>query len=411
MIWTRSAHLHTGPRHGKAAPGGLTHDRTRSRVRKLKSPLAQREASTHDFPDTGLKEARDKAGWVRLQVARGWSAEQVRAALQTDDAGATVRPDAAEDRSRVAFRDVARTWFARKREGLKNGKHIQQNWNTIATYAFPALGHRPVGEIRTLEVVEALRPIWHTKHETARRTLGRISEVFELAKLENGVAVNPADFDPKIAYGRKPRSRGHFGSLPHDRVAEFWSWLEEVRCDELTRQLVMLVVLTAKRTGEARFAQWSHITAPAMWTTPPELMKMGREHRVPLSRQAVAVLRNTHALTGDETHLFAKSRNRSGVICENAALNLVKRFDPTITGHGFRATFRTWARLQKRYERDAYEFALAHGLPPLDEAYMRADLYEERQVLMQDWADFVTGGRMPRDLVAVVDSGAEDCPS
>ena len=128
-----------------------------------------------------------------------------------------------------------------------------------------------------------------------------------------------------------------------------------------------------------------------MWTTPPELMKMGREHRVPLSRQAVAVLRNTHALTGDETHLFAKSRNRSGVICENAALNLVKRFDPTITGHGFRATFRTWARLQKRYERDAYEFALAHGLPPLDEAYMRADLYEERQVLMQDWADFVTG--------------------
>ncbi len=260
-------------------------------------------------------------------------------------------------------------------------------------------------------MVEALRPIWHTKHETARRTLGRISEVFELAKLENGVAVNPADFDPKIAYGRKRRSRGHFGSLPHDRVAEFWSWLEEVRCDELTRQLVMLMVLTAKRTGEARFARWSHITAPAMWTTPPDLMKMGREHRVPLSRQAAAVLRNTRALTGGEKHLFAKSRNRSGVICENAALNLVKRFDPAITGHGFRATFRTWARLQKRYERDAYEFALAHGLPPLDEAYMRADLYEERQVLMQDWADFVTGGRMPRVLVAVADSGAEDCSS
>jgi integrase len=114
------------------------------------------------------------------------------------------------------------------------------------------------------------------------------------------------------------------------------------------------------------------------------------------------VLRNMMLLTGNEVHVFAKPRNKSGVICENAVLNLVKRFDPTITGHGFRATFKTWARVNTHYPHDVIEFSLAHEPDRLEAAYQRADLLGERRELMQQWADYITGGKDPVDLRRLV---------
>ncbi len=351
------------------------------------------------FPELSLKEARDVAGWVRLQSSRGWTADRIRTALRSDN-GATGDAPANAPTRQVTFREVAEVWFKRKRAGLKNGKHIDQNWNTMVAYAFPTLGNRPICEVARLEVVEALRPIWHSKNETARRTLGRIREVFEVAKLEHDVGISPADFDPKIAYGHVRRRTKHFGALVWERVPEFWAWLQEAPCDEQTRQFVMLLVLSAKRTGEVRFARPGFRNARAStWTTPAELMKRGREHRVPLSPQAEIVWENALLLTQDPAFVFGKPRNRSGVICENTALKLVKGFDPSITGHGFRSSFKGWARAQRRYEHDAIEFALAHRLPPLEEAYLREDLLTERRILMRDWADYVTAGNLPARLL------------
>lgn len=148
--------------------------------------------------------------------------------------------------------------------------------------------------------MEALRPIWHSKNETARRTLGRIREVFEVAKLEHDLGASPADFDPKVAYGHVRRQTKHFGALIWERVPEFWLWLQEASCDEQTRQFVMLLVLSAKRTGEVRFARPEFRNAKAStWTTPAELMKRAREHRVPLSLQAGIVWENALLLTHD----------------------------------------------------------------------------------------------------------------
>ena len=118
---------------------------------------------------------------------------------------------------------------------------------------------------------------------------------------------------------------------------------------------------------------------------------MGQSHRVPVSRQIATVVDNMAILSGGDGCLFSKPHTKSGVISENAALVLLKRFDAFITGHGARASFKGWARSQGRYQRDTIEFALAHGLPPLEAAYMREDLLEERRPMMQDWADFVTG--------------------
>lgn len=228
------------------------------------------------------------------------------------------------------------------------------------------------------------------------RTLGCIREIFELVKLEYDLLHSPADFDPAIAYGRARRVRSHFGALRWERMPEFWDWLQAARCEEQTRQFVAMIALSAKRTGEVRFARPEYF-ADGVWTTPAEFMKMGRAHRVPLSSQAKVTLENALLLSTVPDRVFGKT-TRSGVISENAALNLVKRFDPEMTGHGFRASFKGWARSQRIYQPDAIEFALAHRLPPLVEAYFREDLLEERRVLMQDWADFVTGGEVPVTL-------------
>lgn len=348
-----------------------------------------------DFPALSLKEARETTVWIRLQVARDWNAAQVRAALTSGTLGAD-RPNRtpeAATKPDVLFREVAADWFERKRHGLKNGKHIAQNWTTIETYTFPRLGHRPIREITKPEVVDTLRPIWHEKNETARRTLGRLQEIFELAELQSHIASNPARFNPQTAFGRVRRKTQHFGSLPWERMPELWQWLRAVRCDQITRQFVMLLLLSAKRTGEVRFARHSWFSGPpqAVWETPAEHMKMGQSHRVPVSRQIATVVDNMAILSGADGCLFSKPHTKSGVISENAALVLLKRFDASITGHGARASFKGWARSQGRYQRDTIEFALAHGLPPLEAAYMREDLLEERRPMMQDWADFVTG--------------------
>ena len=370
--------------------------------------------SVGDFPATSLKEARERASWARLQSARGWSAEEIRAAVRCDLEVPEVRrsedssghlleapvtrqgrrnSEAVAVASKPTFADVAYPWFQQKSQGLSNGKHIAQNWTTLQTYVLPVLGHRPVDEITTNDIVECLRPIWREKHETARRTLARVREVFSLAHLKHGLSGNPAQFDPVIAYGRVQRKTRHFGSLSWQRMPEFWTWLCEVPCDEVTRQMAMLIVLTAKRTGEARLARFDEIDAEmATWTTPAEKMKMRQEHRVPLSHQALIVHENLRCLNGGRDYLFFKARTKSGVLSENTVLKLVQRFDSGITGHGFRATFKGWARSQRRYQKDAIEFALAHGLPPLEAAYFREDLLEERRPMMQDWADFVGGG-------------------
>ena len=282
------------------------------------------------------------------------------------------------------------------------GKHVHQNWQTLKDFVFPELGDVRLDQIRQRDIVRILDPVWREKHETARRTLGRVSEIYELAKVHELVEVNPADFSLKAAFGSYRRQHKHHAALPLEQVPEFWKWLRTVRCDEMTRQITMLLVLTAKRTTEARFACWSDFDEErTIWTTSQERMKMRRGHRVPLVWQTQIILDNLDLIRAEGTnHVFGKPRSKSGVISENAALNLVKRFDPGITMHGFRSSFRSWARKEARYHYDVMEIALSHEKDDLIAAYERDDLLEERRPMMTHWADFVTGGEDPVSLRA-----------
>ena len=365
------------------------------------------------YPEMGLKDAREKANIIRGLFADGKTVADVRELLsgkeqplpsssrrkrRSQPAGMTGKAGAPKPAT-PTFQEMARTWFEMKKPGLRNAKHVTQNWNTIATYMFPDIGSKPIDEIKLPEIVDTIAPIWRLKHETARRTLGRTREIFALAKIRGYRDDNPADFDPKIALGAVRTVRRHHGSLPPERVPEFWDWLQTVPCEPTLRYATMLLLLTAKRSKETRHAEWDFFNFDTgVWTTPERLMKMHRSHRVPMSRQAIRAVIEMRPLSGHEKLVFAKPRNRSGALCENAIRNLAIRFEPGITAHGFRASFRTWARQQKRFTRDTMEFALAHEPDDLEAAYQREDLLEERVELMQDWADYVTGGRDPIGL-------------
>jgi len=364
-----------------------------------------------DYPSLGLKSARGLAARARAMADEGLTIDAVQQAL--DGPGPSEASDSSSSgpgRKRgnarrgtetpgaeILLRDAAKRWFENKRPTLSNGKHINQNWNTIATYILPHLGDRPVASIKRREVVETLKPIWHVKKETAARTLGRLKEIIELARLDHDLEIpNPAEFCTRTAFGYSPKRTVHFASLTPERLPDFWAWLQDVECEEIIRLAAQLLVLTAKRTGETRFAEWPFFTTgQTIWNTPKGLMKARLLHRVPLSRQAKVVLDKAAVLTTGKRLVFSKPSTKSGTISENAILGLVKRFEPEMTGHGFRASFKTWSRLQRRYERDAVEYALSHVPEALEEAYMRDDLLNERAELMQDWADFVTGGEDP----------------
>lgn len=368
------------------------------------------------YPELSLKAARGLAAQVRAMADEGKAINDIRAEMKGECVGGTETMGGAANLSRsghhpndadlppdgsdLLLREAAKEWFENKRKSLSNGKHIDQNWNTIATYVLPTLGDMPVSTIHMHDIINTLDPIWHTKNTTASRTLARLREIIERARIKRKLDIsNPAVFCTRTAFGYTRRRTKHHAALPLGRVQEFWQWLEEVRCDETTRLATQLLVLTGKRTNEVRFAEWALIDADqGVWNTDARLMKSRLPHRVPLSQQTHRVLDNASLLTGGKKLVFAKPSTISGSFSENTILNLVKRFEPDLTGHGFRANFKTWSRRAKRYDRDAIEFSLAHVQTKLEEAYMRDDLIEERAELMQDWADFVTDGSLPQSL-------------
>ena len=313
---------------------------------------------------------------------------------------ASSAPDLPEKSNQAPlFRDFTKIWYDRKVEGLSNGKHKQQNWNTLVTYVFPQLGALPIDEIKKHHLISVFDPIWRAKHDTAKRTLGRVQEVLELASVLDYIDANPAVFKRQVAFGRVNSKPRHHQSLEWSRAPELWQWILIHDVPEDVRQMLMVMLLTGKRTKEVRMTHWSDVNLNQLiWTSQSEHMKMRREHRVTICKQFEVIFDNMSLLTGTSVAVFSRPKNKLGFIDENRARLESQKFDPNITGHGMRSTFRTWLRKQNCYNEDLMETALSHEKDLLVKAYMRDDLLEERRQMMQDWANYVTGGAMPPSL-------------
>ncbi len=336
------------------------------------------------YPDLALGEARKRATECRRLRNDGIDPIDARKATRA----VSMR----ESAKGISFTACSEFYIEAKKHGWKNSKHIDQWTNTLKQYADPIFGAVAVAEVDTDHVMRALQPIWTSKTETAARVRGRIENILDWAKTKGyREGDNPARWRGHLQNllppRRKVRKVKHHPALPYEKMGAF---MRAVRKQEGTAAVALeFLILTAARTSEALGARWDELDLPkAVWTVPGTRIKAGKEHRVPLSKSAITLLKRMQKVREGE---FVFAGGKKGKSLSNMALLvLLKRMERTdITAHGFRSTFRDWAAEKTNYSRDEAEMALAHAVSDrVEAAYRRGDLLAKRQKMMQDWADF-----------------------
>lgn len=288
------------------------------------------------------------------------------------------------------FAEAAKQAHATRTSGYKNAKHVAQWLSTLETYAFPHFGEKPVSEVNRSDVITALEPIWLSKVETADRTLQRIDRVIRWAV---GHEHRKEPIDVSLVRGALPRRDKkrlvkRMKAVPWQDVPAFWAAIPMSASAPLIRAGLSLLILTASRPGNIALAKREQFDLDAaVWTIPAQEMKGGVEHRVPLSTQAVDLVR---AVMDGHAHqlLFAVGKKPISPDTLRMMMRGMKRDE---TPHGFRSSFKDWSR-SAGWADYLSEAALAHVDPnEVRAAYARSDLLEERRPMMQAWALFVAG--------------------
>ena len=351
-----------------------------------------RELGLGGYPTVSLAGARQKASEARKLVKEGIDPLAHRDASRAA-AAAAVEAAKVEAAKRKTFKECALTYIADHEEGWKNPKLAKLWRSTLTTYAFPSIGDLPVDAVNVGMVVDILRPIWLEKVETADRVRMRIENVIDCAAA-NGYrsGENPARLRGRLEHLLPDRGvahkAGHHAALPYTEIGTF---VAELRAREaLSARGLELLILTATRTSEILNAEWPEFDLDgATWTIPASRMKVGAEHRVPLSTRAVNILRDLATERASDKWVFPGGK--AGKPLSNMAfLILIARMGRKgITAHGFRTSFRVWSAEQTAFPNEVCEAALAHTIKNAAEAaYRRTDLFEKRVKLMQAWADF-----------------------
>lgn len=308
---------------------------------------------------------------------------------------------ARERADRLTFDQCAEKYIAAHKAGWRNAKHAEQWTNTLTTYASPVFGSLPVADIDTALVMRVLSPIWTEKTETATRLRGRIENVLGWATVQGfRTGDNPARWRGHLDKLLPKRSRvapvRHHMALHH---ADMPAFVVELRKREgMAAKALEFVILTAARVSEAVNAEWSEIDLEArMWTVPGARMKAGREHVVPLSDAAVALLAALPRQSGYVFPGWKAGKPLTGAAC----LHLLDDMGHAeLTVHGFRSTFRTWAAEATNFPRELAEAALAHVIKDKTEAaYQRGAMLERRRKLMDAWATYC--GKKPGNVVHI----------
>jgi integrase len=369
-----------------------------------------------------LKLARERARAARLRLLDGIDPLEAKAEAKKAAALAAAKA--------ITFEEAARSYFDQHKSKWKNPKHRAQFISTLETYAFPKIGKLSVATIDVGLVLSVLeqkhrdyptRRLWEAIPETASRLRGRIESVLDWATVRGyRSGANPAKWNGNLAEvlpGREETQKTvHHPALPYTQIGEFLAELCERQ--GVAARALEFTILCASRTSEVIGARRAEFDLKAKtWTIPENRIKGEREHRVPLSDAAVAILKG---LPIEESNPFMFIGPASGVGLSNMAMATVirrmneartkrglpsfvdpKQDDREITVHGFRSTFRDWAGDMTAYPNHVVEMALAHIIGnDVEAAYRRSDLFAKRVRLMSDWARYC--GTRPSTKVDVV---------
>lgn len=334
-----------------------------------------------------LAEAREEARRCRHLVRQGIDPIEDRRATRLAAEAAAVKA--------MTFKECAQAYIKAHESGWRNDKHIAQWTSTLTTYAYPIIGALPVAAVDTGLVMKVLEPIWATKTETASRVRGRMEAILDWATVRKyRIGENPARWkahlDHLLPARGKVQKGCHHSALPYDEIETF---LKSLRAQEGTAPRALeFAILTAARTGEVIGAKWQEVDMKkGLWTIPADRMKSGKEHRVPLSKPALTLLKNMEKVRdGDFVFPGGKARRPLSNMALLVTLRRMKRTD--ITVHGFRSTFRDWAAERTNFSRELAEMALAHTVgDKVEAAYRRGDMFEKRVKLMEAWAKYCVG--------------------
>ena len=374
---------------------------TRSWILRVLIGSKRRDIGLGGYPDVSLALARDNAREVREKIKQGIDPIEEKQAnkirLMTEQAAL------------ISFDEAARRCLANKSLEFRNKKHAAQWGKTLETYASPVIGNLPVSKIELTHIVKILEPIWLEKTETAKRVRGRIENVLDWAAVSGyRTGENPARWrghlDNILPKPSKVAKVVHHKALPREELGAFMQNLK--RREGVAARALEFLILTATRSGEVRHAVWSEIDLSArLWVIPAERMKAGKEHRVPLSNEAIKLLKNLPTIEGEE-HLFPAPRG--GALSDTALSAVVKRMNVQAVPHGFRSTFRDWCAEETNFPHNVAEMALAHTIGnKVEAAYRRGDLLAKRTLLMEQWAKFCNTVKAQGDVVMLRKSSHE----
>ena len=348
------------------------------------------------YPLVSLIEARDVAAEKLRELRKGVSPhdtkQQIKAAAEEAVA------------SGKTFKQAALEEIERRDGGWSNSKHAQQWTNTLTTYAFPLIGNMYCRDIQTADVMRVLKPIWVEKHVTAKRVRQRIEAALNYAKSKGWRSGdNPAALKgnleallPVVNYEEE-----NHAAMPHPEVKDFMQWLTLNKRARVAAMALRFCILATVRSENIYGATWQEIDLEeATWTIPKERMKAREIHYVPLSAQAVELLREVKAMveaegysTEGEALVFPSIfyGGKGGKLSMGAMLQLCKQYcgDDAVP-HGFRSSFRDWGVDETNYSKELIRKCLAHTVEDkVDGAYQRSDAFKRRIPIMQEWADYV----------------------
>jgi len=338
--------------------------------------------------DVSLSEARKFASECHRMVSRGINPRDERQKLKAQQV--------AQASSSITFMVAAEQYIDTHQASWKSIKHAQQWHNTLETYAFDKIGKVACADVTKAQVLNILKPIWTDKHETATRVRGRIESVLDWAiakgyRAEANPAVLKGNLQPLLPHFHKRQRVKHHNAMSYDDVPNFFATIKDD--PTISARALVFCILTATRTSEAVNATWGEIDfAKRTWIIPKERMKLRIEHRVPLASQVCEMLGFIKRAKND--FVFCSEIRKTKPISNMTMLQFLQRKEglEKLTVHGFRSSFRDWAAEKGNFPREVCEQALAHALKDQTEAaYQRADYFEKRVVLMQEWADYCFG--------------------
>jgi len=331
----------------------------------------RREMGLGRWPDVSIAEARERAAKARRAVRDGLDPIEERKKER-------------EKPSAVTLAEAAQGCFEAKKAGLKNKNAVKRWMGLLNHHVLPSIGDRAVEDIDQHMIKKTLQPIWHEKAETARKALGHIGQVIQYSAALGLDVDMQATMKARALLGKQAHKVQHIPSMPYQDAPKFYQRLKSET--GVVPLALRFLILTVARTTEVRLATFDEV-AGDVWTLLGERTKTGQKHRIPLTKEALAVVKAAREQS-DNQHLFNAMRGKP--MSDMAMSLFMKREGYEARPHGFRATFRTWVEEQTDTPFEVKESAIGHAVDTgVIGAYQRSDRLEKRRILLSKWTDFL----------------------